>query len=152
MRLSTLLTRRPWALSALALGGTIVMLLALPSRGQQPTPNQPTIQLTVPAVAEPGRTRVSYQLALPDGFELSSPPAVRVVHEDGKLAEFGLLQIEQQTPVWSGFRRLWTKTYTPGTYRVTIEVEFKRPDGTGDKLVTPAATLTVPEPVPAPAS
>jgi hypothetical protein len=152
MRCSSRPFSRPTAMAAALLGGAAIVLVGLPTRGQQPTSNpgtEPTIRLTAPATAAPGKTRVDYELDLPAGFELRDFPAVRVVDLQGKLVELRPMYITQRTPTWAGFQRLWTKTYPPGVYKVSLEAEILRPDGSTGRVTTPTATLTVPEP-PAP--
>ena len=135
---------RSAARGAALLAGAVILGLTGPSRGQQPTASQPDIQVTLPATASPGRTRIDYALTLPPGLQITNWPAVRVVDQSGKLIEYAGLMILQRTPRLTGFHRLWTKTYQPGTYRVTVEVGFNRPDGSAATFVTPASTLTVP--------
>ena len=98
--------------------------------------------MTLPAAASRGRTRVDARLTLPPAFTITHWPAVRVVDQGGNLVQYAGLRITARTPQLIGTHRLWTKTYPPGTYRVTIEVGFNRPDGTAATFATPASTLT----------
>src|SRR5437879_984978 len=102
------------ALGAAGLVGTAVLCLTLPTRGQQTTPSQPDVQVTVPASASTGRTRIDYALTLPAGLQIVNWPAVRVVDQSGQLVEYAGLEILQRAPRLIGFHRLWTKTYPPG--------------------------------------
>ncbi len=138
------ISSRRMLLAALVVGSAAALFGALPSRGQQPTVVQPDAQVTVPATASQGRTRVDYALTLPAGLTLVDWPAVRVVDGAGKLVEYAHLSILQRTPRLTAFHRLWTKAYPPGTYQVTIEATYQRADGTTAQFVTPAARLTVP--------
>lgn len=137
------LSRKAAAWAAL-LCATALLCLTRPSGGQQPVATQPDIQVTLPATASPGRTRVDYALTLPAGLTLTNWPAVRVVDQSGKLVEYAGLCITARTPRLTGTHRLWTKSYPPGRYRVTVEVGFKHPDATAATFITPASTLTVP--------
>jgi hypothetical protein len=141
---------RKAAARAAVLGGAALLCLIGPSRGQQPTPGQPTpapagvaVQATVPATATGARTRVDYHLTLPAGLRLREWPRVDIFNAAGELLGLVPTRITQRTPVIAGFVRLSTKTFPPGTYLVAVEANLILPDGSVQRVAAPLTTLTV---------
>lgn len=155
-----LLKRLDWRFSrrttaALAvLGGAVALMVALPSRGQQPSPGKtvspsqesgPMVQLVAPPVALTGpSTRADLTFTLPTGFQLARNPRLRVVNDKDELVELLPTYISQRSPVGTGYRDLHTENYLPGMYRVRAEVDYRQADGKTGIAITPWFTLTMP--------
>jgi len=109
---------RQVALAAVGAGGLGLLLLARPSRGQQPVPGPlppEAIHFTAPPTADSGATtRVDCHLVLPASLTLRFHPRVRVTDAHGRLEELLLMDITQRTPELTGFRELDTETLSTG--------------------------------------
>ena len=142
MRRIARLSPRSAALTAAALAGAATLLFARPLRGQQ---GPFAVQASIPATASAGPTTdVSYSFPALPGFQLQRNPRVRVTDAAGQVEELLPMYIERQSPVWSGHRGLHTETYQPGTYRVSVEVDYNLPSGLAGTVAAPATLLTVP--------
>jgi hypothetical protein len=92
--------------------------------------SSPTISHAAPATAHPGgETRVTLQFTFPIGYTLARNPSVRVISSSGELTELLPTFITQPVLDGAGFRDLHSGNYPRGTYFVSAEVEYVRPDG-----------------------
>jgi len=134
---------RQIALAATALGTAAVLLVTLPSRGQQ---NLPTIHHSHPPTRSRGATTdVTIDFTLPPSFQLRWHPRIRVVDAKDQTVELLLTYIDQRSPVWRGHRGVHSESYRPGTYRVRSEIDYRDPSGKAGTVASPWTTLTVPE-------
>jgi hypothetical protein len=141
------LRSRRAVLPATVLGVAAILGTVLPSRAQQ---DQPQIRFTAPTTRAAGAvTRTDVEFSLPADARLMRPARVRVIAvADGRLVEFLPFFITGRGTVQKGFRGLHTESYLPGVYQVSAEVEYLHPRLGAKTAVSPAVTLTIPEPTP----
>lgn len=123
---------------------TGVALLGL-ARGSHAQQSAPTLAFSVPAAATRHQaTRVSLTFALPPGLQLYDHPRVRVVDLRGRLVELLPATITQLLPAGAADRDLHSYNYPAGTYRVSVELQYRTPGGPVLTVSAPQRTLSVP--------
>lgn len=135
-------TSRRATLAAASLAGAAMLLLAVPSRGQQNP--QPNIRFGVGAALR-GHRRVDSDFTVPSGLKLVGLPRVTVFDSKGKLVELWRMYLLEHTPAFKAYQTLEIKNYPPGAYQAKVEIDCLLPNGTKKTFTTPGTAITVPQ-------